>query len=65
MNIAKLQNRIVRILSLSKYNSHTEPIFNTLKLLKVIAILKLKELKFYNKYENSLLTYYLQIYHSK
>jgi hypothetical protein len=44
--IEKLQKRIVRILSLSKYNAHTEPIFKTLKLLKVNDILKLQELNF-------------------
>ncbi len=32
--IFKLQKRIVRIISLSKYNAHTEKIFTTLKLLK-------------------------------
>ncbi len=43
-----------------KYNAHTEPIFKTLKLLNINYILKLKELKFYHKYENILLPYYLQ-----
>ncbi len=33
--ITKLQKRIVRILSISKHNSHTEPIFQILKLLKI------------------------------
>ncbi len=62
--ITELQKRIVRILSLSKYNAHTEPIFKTLKLPKVIDILNLQELKFYYKYE---ITYYhiiYKIYHS-
>jgi len=58
--ILKLQKRIVRILNISKYNAHTEPIFKTLKLLKVTDILKLQELKFYYKYENNKLPYYLQ-----
>ncbi len=58
--ITKLQKRIVRILSLSKYNDHTEPIFKTLKLLKVIDILNLLELQFYYKYKNNLLPYYLK-----
>ncbi len=39
--ITKLQKRIVRILNISKYNAHTEPIFKTLRLLKVNDILKL------------------------
>ena len=45
--VIKLQKKAVRILSLSKYNAHTEPIFESLKLLKVKDILKLQELKFY------------------
>ncbi len=39
--ILKIEKRIVRIISLSKYNAHTENIFKTLKLLKVNDILKL------------------------
>ncbi len=58
--INKLEKRLVRILRLSKYNAHTKPIFKTLKLLKVIDILNLQELKFYYKYENNVLPYYLQ-----
>ncbi len=41
--ILKLQKHIVRIISLSKCNAHTEKIFKTLKLLKVNDILKLQE----------------------
>ncbi len=43
----KLQKNIVRFLSLSKYNAHTDPLFKILKLLKVNDIFKLQELKFY------------------
>ncbi len=57
--ITKLQKRIVRILNISKYNAHTEPIFKILSLLKVNDILKLQELKFHYKYENNLLPYIL------
>ncbi len=39
-------------------------IFKTLKLLKVIDILNLQKLKFYYKYENNLLPYYLQNSHA-
>ncbi len=45
----KLQKKIIRILSRSKYNAHTEPIFKELKLLKLEDILKLQELKLYYK----------------
>ncbi len=44
--IIKLQKKAIRTISLSKYNAHTEPIFKTLKLLKVKDILTLQELKF-------------------
>ncbi len=57
--IVKLQKKIVRITSLSKYNAHTEPIFKLLKLLKVKDILKLHELKFYFKYKNNKLPWYI------
>jgi hypothetical protein len=58
--IVKLQKKIIRILNISKYNAHTEPIFKTLKLLKVNDILKLQEFKFYYKFKNNKLPYYLQ-----
>ena len=37
---------LARMLSASKYNAHTEPLFKNLKLLKIEHILKLHELKF-------------------
>ncbi len=58
--IVKLQKKIVRFLSLSKYNAHTEPIFKILKLLKLNDILKLQEYKFYFKFKNNKLPHYLQ-----
>ncbi len=59
--IFKLHNNIVRIVSLSKCNAHTEPIFKTLKLLKVYDILKQWELKFYYKYKNKKVPHYIYI----
>ncbi len=59
--ITKLQKKFVRILSLSKYNAHTEPLFKQLKLLKIIDIFKLQELKIYYKYKNNKLPHYLQL----
>ncbi len=56
----KLQKQIVRILSLSKYNAHTDPLYKILKLLKVNDIFKLQELKFYYKYKNNELPHYSQ-----
>ncbi len=58
--ITKLQKKVVRILSHSKYNAQTEPRFKQLKLLKIIDIFKLQELKFYYKYKNNKLPHYLQ-----
>ncbi len=58
--IIKLQNKSIRIISHSKYNAHTEPIFKTLKLIKVKDILTLQELKFYYKYKYNKLPHYLQ-----
>ncbi len=43
--IVKLQKTISRILSLSKHNACTKPIFKRLKLLKVSDILIMQELK--------------------
>ena len=38
--IMKIQKKAVRSITLSKYNAHTEPIFKTLKLLKINVIFK-------------------------
>ncbi len=48
--LTKLQKKAIRIITLSKYNAHTEPLFKRLKLLKLIDLLHLNELKFYYKY---------------
>ncbi len=57
--IELLQKKAVRTISLSKYNSHTEPILKHLKLLKIEDILKLQTLKLYYKYRNDQLPIYL------
>ena len=51
--------RTVSMVSLSKYNAHTEPIMKHLKLLKVYDILRLQTLKFYYKYRHGYLPVYL------
>ena len=56
----KLQKKSIRIISNSKYNAHTEPLFKRLKLLKIEHILKVNEIKFYYKYENLKLPDYFQ-----
>ncbi len=58
--IVKLQNKNSRILSLSKYNAHTEPTFKRFKLLKVSDILIMQKLKFYYKFIYEKLPSYLQ-----
>ena len=45
----KLQNKALRIIKLSIYNSHTKPLYKQLCMLKV-DILKLQQLQFYYKY---------------
>ena len=50
--IEKLQKRAVRVITCSKYNAHTEPIFKKLDLLKVGDIFELNLLKFYYKFVN-------------
>ncbi len=57
--IYKLQKKILCIICISKYNAHTESLFKSLNLLKVSDILQLQLLKFYYKYKNRKLPYYL------
>ena len=51
----KIQKRVVRTISKSKYNAHTDPIFKKLNILKVADIHKSTCLKFYYKFQNKLL----------
>lgn len=57
--LEKLQKKAVRIITLSKYNAHSEPILKKLKLLKLRDILDLQTLKFYFKFKHDLLPVYL------
>ena len=56
---SKITKKAARIVSASKYNAHTEPLFNNLKLLKIEHILKLHELKLYYKFIHIRLPVYL------
>ena len=47
------------MITLNIYNSHTEPLFKNLKLLKIEDMLKLQELKLYFKYNHKQLPSYL------
>ena len=55
-----LQKRAIRFITLSKYNSHTAPLFFKLKLLTVKDILALQELTFYYKFTHNELPVYFQ-----
>ena len=55
--IMKIQKKAMRILALSKYNSHTEPPKQII--LKIDDLLKLQEHKFYFKYMHQYLPAYL------
>ena len=58
--LIKLQKKAIRIISISKYNAHTDPLFKQSRILKLPHILQLQELKFYHKYINKKLPAYLQ-----
>ncbi len=49
---------MIRIISVSKYNAHSGPIFKQLELLKLMDVLKLQELMFYYKYKDKGLPYH-------
>ena len=55
-----LQKRAIRLITLSKYNSHTAPLFKKLKLLTITDMLALQELKFYYKFTHNELPAYFQ-----
>ena len=58
--IDKLMKKGIRIITLSKYNSHTAPLFKMCNILKVKDILALKELKLYYQFLHNNLPHYLQ-----
>ena len=51
-NYSNCRKKAVRIICNGRYNSHTDPFFKRLKLLKVDDIFKLQCLVFFFKYEN-------------
>ena len=48
--MVKLKKWLVRIITRSKYNAHTDPLFKRTGILKVARTLDLNALKFYYKY---------------
>ena len=53
-----LQKRAIRVISIAKYNAHTEPLLKKLGILKVTDLSALQELKFAFKLKNNLLPSY-------
>ena len=58
VRIFKLQKKALRIICLSKYNAHTEPIFKMLHILKLDDLYKYRMLKFYFKLVKSSSPFY-------
>ena len=55
----KLQKRAVRIISNSRYNSHTDPLFKKFNLLKLKDLFELNVLKLFYKYRHNTLPFYV------
>ena len=58
--LVKLQKRAVRIITNSKYNAHTEPLFRDLHLLKITDIFDVQCMKFWYKFSNNTLPNYFR-----
>ena len=58
--LAVLQRKAVRLIVNAKYNSHTDPIFRKLGILKISDQRKLQELSFYYKYKHDNVPYYFR-----
>ena len=57
--ILRIKKKAVRKITLHRYNSHTEPLFKTLQILKIDDQLKLQELTFFYKYRHGNVPVYL------
>ena len=57
--LEKLQKRAIRIISNTKYNSHTDPLFKKLNLLKLKDLFELNVLKLFYKFKNNSLPFYV------
>ena len=55
----EMQKHAVRIITRSKYNSHTDPLFRKLNLLKAKDLLDLNILKIFYKYRKKSLPFYI------
>ena len=52
IRLLKIQKKNVRIITLSGYSTHSEPLFKQLNMLKIADQLRLQELKFCFKYNS-------------
>ena len=57
--LQKLQKRLVGIITRSKYNAHTDPLFKSLNLLKLKDLFELSVFKIYFKFKHNLLPVYI------
>ena len=60
--VSKLQKKTVRIMSNGAYLAHSEPLFKTLRLLKIEDVYKLKLMKFYYNLSYNVLPSYFNDY---
>ena len=60
-SITQLQKRAIRVITLSKYLAHTEPLFENLNILKVEDIFRLQQLKFNYRLIVTLPDYFLSL----
>ena len=58
--IFKLQKKVVRTFTNSKFNAHTEPLFKEYNLLKIMDLFRIAVLKFYFNYKHMTLPFYFQ-----
>ena len=47
--LQKIQKKIIRVITGSRYNEHTEPLFKSLRLIKIDDLFRLNIVKFYYK----------------
>ena len=60
--LQKIQKKIIRTINCAKYNSHTEPLFKQMGVLKIEDIFTVNLLKFYFKYMNNELPCYFKYF---
>ena len=58
----QIAKKALRIMTCSKYNAHTDPIFKKLKLLKIQDIFNVHNLKIYYKYKIALPQYFMTMF---